>query len=117
MEKVFKFLSAVIFAVVVLGFIVLGIYIFFIKESPTHGVAVIGEKTSEVDPTKPVGVIDDILSEQPKPEKSLEEYAYKVEEQPLSPLDILLYILGAIVGLYLLKKIVQLWNYIVKNSV
>ena len=116
MEKVFKFLSAVIFAVVVLGFIVLGIYIFFIKENPTHGVGVLSDKPSRVDPTKPVAVLDDLLKEQPKPRKTLEEYAYKVEEKPFSLLDILFYILGAVVGLYVLKKIGQFWTYIVKNS-
>ena len=118
MEKVFKFLSAVIFAAVVLGFIVLGIYIFFIKESPTHGVAVLGENPSQVDPTQPVAVIDDVLKEQPKPKpQSLEEYAYKVEEEPFSILDILFYILGALVGYYVLKKMIQFWNYLIKNSV
>lgn len=117
MEKVFKFLSAVIFAVVVLGFIVLGIYIFFIKENPTRGVGVLSDKPSEIDPTKPVGVLDDLLDERPKQQQTLEEYAYKTEEKPLSVLDIIFYVLGAFVGLYLLKKVAQLWKYIVKNSV
>ena len=118
MEKVFKFLSAVIFAVVIIGFIGLGIYIFFIKESPTHGVAVLGENPSRIDPTKPVAVVDDVLSEQPKPkEKTLEEYAYKVEEESFSILDILFYILGALVGYFVLKKLIQFWNYLIKNSV
>ncbi len=117
MEKVFKFLSAVIFAVVVLGFITLGIYIFFIKENPTHGVGVLGEASSQVDPTQPVAVVDDLLEEQPKPKpESLEKYAYKVEEKPFSVLDILFYILGALVGLFVLKKLVQFWQYLIKNS-
>jgi hypothetical protein len=63
-----------------------------------------------------VGVVDELLDEQPKKYKSLEEYAYKAEEQPFSLLDILFYILGALVGLYLFKKIVQFWKYLIKNS-
>lgn len=116
MEKVFKFLSAVIFAVVIIGFIGLGIYIFFIKESPMHGVGVLSDTPSEVDPTKPVAVVDDVLKEQPKPRKTLEEYAYKTEEKPISPLDILFYVLGAIVGYYVLKKMIRFWKYLIKNS-
>jgi hypothetical protein len=112
MEKVFKVLSAVIFAVVILGFVVLGSYIFFIKEHPVSGVGVLGDTPSQA--TKPVAVVGDVLAEQPKPQ-TLEKYAYKVEEKT-AWLTYLFYLLGAGVAYYVLKQMIRFWGYLVKNS-
>ena len=118
MQGFFKFLSAVMFAVAVLGFIGLGVYFLFFEESGRM-VGVIGDGSAAGDAlNQSTRVIDDVLSEQPgQQNRILEDYAYKKEESETDPLTILLYILGGIVGLYALKKMVQFWNYLVKNSV
>lgn len=114
MEKFFKFFSAAVFVFVLVGFVGLGIYL-FLEEGPKTAVAVQGQ--GDPAPDAPVTVVDDPLKESPKKEPTLEEYAYKKAESEVSLLMILFYLLGAVLGLYLLKKLLQLWRYVVKHSV
>lgn len=115
MQGFMKFMSAVMFAVAVLGFIGIGAYLLFFKEE--RMVAVAGSQSAGEPLDQRVRVIGDVLSQEQPPQKTLEDYAYKQEESELDPMTILLYILGGIVGLYALRKLAQFWSYLIKNSV
>lgn len=116
MKKIFSILSAVMFAIALLGFFALGVYIFFIKDGSQKVVVTPSEKQSQNE-IAPIVVVDDVLKEEPKQkDKSLEKYAYKKPQSEFSWIDILYYLFLALLGFFVLKKLKQWWKYIVKNS-